>query len=67
MFHIILTKLSQTQQGFLALIVGFILLFGALGKLGFLQQFLNIIMVAVGIYLFVWGIDKSNVLKKFKK
>ncbi len=64
MFHIFLRKLSPVQQGFIALIVGFVLCFGALGKLGFLQEFLNIIMVIVGIYLLVFGIDKSNILKK---
>ena len=70
MFHILLRALSPVQQGFVALIVGFVLLFGALGKLGFLQEFLNIIMVIVGIYLLVFGLDKSNIWKKinfFKK
>lgn len=70
MFHILVRHLSPVQQGFIALIVGFILLFGALGKLGFLQEFLNIIMVIVGIYLLVFGLDKSNIWKKiafFKK
>jgi uncharacterized membrane protein len=67
MFHIMLRHLPQAQQGILAVIIGFILLFGALGKLGFLQQFLNIIMIVVGIYLLVWGLDKSNLLNKFKR
>lgn len=64
MFHILLRSLSPVQQGFVALIVGFILFFGALGKLGFLQEFLNIIMVIVGIYLLIFGLDKSNIWKK---
>lgn len=64
MFHIFLRNMSPTQQGLIALIVGLVLLFGALGKLGFLQEFLNIIMVIVGIYLLVWGLDKSNLWKK---
>ena len=64
MLHLFLRHMSTIQQGFVALIIGFILLFGALGKLGFLQDFLNIIMVIVGIYLLVWGLDKSNIWKK---
>ena len=64
MFHIFLRALSPVQQGFVALIIGFILLFGALGKLGFLQEFLNIIMIVVGIYLLIFGLDRSNILKK---
>mgnify|MGYP003402349437 CR=1 FL=1 len=64
MFHIFFKTLSPVQQGFLALVLGFILVFGALGKLGFLQEFLNIIMVLIGIYLLVFGLDKSNIWKK---
>ena len=64
MFHIFLRAMSPVQQGLIALVVGLVLLFGALGKLGFLQEFLNIIMVIVGIYLLVWGLDKSNVWRK---
>ncbi len=64
MFHIFLRTLSPAQQGFIALILGFILVFGALGKLGFLQDFLNIIMILVGLYLLVFGLDKSNIWKK---
>ena len=66
MFHLILRNLSQVHQGIIAFAVGFVLLFGALGKLGFLQDFLNIIMVVVGIYLLVWGLDKSNLWKQIK-
>lgn len=64
MFHLFLRNMSLVHQGLIALVVGFVLLFGALGKLGFLQDFLNIIMVVVGIYLLVWGLDKSNLWKK---
>lgn len=70
MFHLFLRNMSPVQQGLIALVVGLVLLFGALGKLGFLQEFLNIIMVIVGIYLLVWGLDKSNLWRKimsFKK
>jgi hypothetical protein len=67
MLHIFLRHLPQTQQGILAAVVGFVLLFGALGKLGFLQDFLHIILVVVGVYLLVWGIDKTNLLAKLKR
>lgn len=64
MFHVFLRNMSPTHQGLIALAVGFVLLFGAMGKLGLLQDSLNIIMMIVGIYLFIWGLDKSNVWKK---
>ena len=64
MFHIFLRNMSPMQQGVISLIVGIVLLFGALGKVGFLQDFLNIIMVIVGVYLLVWGLDKSNVWRR---
>lgn len=64
MFNLLLRSMPVVQQGFIALLLGFVLLFGALGKLGFLQDFLNIIMVVVGIYLLVWGLEKSNLWKK---
>lgn len=67
MFKINFSDMPHQQQGFLSLIIGFILLFGALGKLGFLQDFLNIIMVIVGVYLLVWGLDKSNLWSKIKE
>ncbi|MCX5923985.1 MAG: hypothetical protein NTZ68_00970 [Candidatus Dependentiae bacterium] len=66
MIQDLFNKISQKQQGFVALALGIVLFFGALGKLGFLQDFLNIIMVVVGVYLLFWGIDKSNILKSIK-
>lgn len=67
MFKLNFSDMPIQQQGFLSLIIGFILLFGALGKLGFLQDFLNVIMVIVGVYLLVWGLDKSNLWTKIKE
>ena len=66
MIQSLFNKISQKQQGFVALALGVVLFFGALGKLGFLQDFLNIIMVVVGVYLLFWGIDKSNIWKSIK-
>lgn len=66
MFHHIFGKMPSIHQGFFAIILGFILLFGALGKLGFLQDFVNIIMAVLGIYTLVWGFDKSNLWKKIR-
>lgn len=66
MLHKLLNSISNVHQGFIALIVGCVLVFGALGKLGFLQAFLNIIMIVVGIYLLLWGFHQSNLLSKIK-
>lgn len=67
MFHNILQKLSPTHQGIVATAIGCILLFGAMGKLGILQDSLNIVTMIVGIYLLIWGFHKSNLLSKFTK
>lgn len=67
MFDMFFGKLTTTQKGFVALVVGFILVVGALGKLGFLQDFLNIIMVVVGLFLLFYGVQATNILAKFKK
>ena len=64
MLHKLLNQLSNTQQGLIALLLGFVLFFGALGKLGFLQDFLNIILVIVGIYLLLWGCSATQLWKK---
>jgi uncharacterized membrane protein len=67
MFDMFLGKLTTTQKGFVSLVVGFILVVGALGKLGFLQDFLNVIMVVVGLFLLYQGFQTTNILSKFKK
>jgi uncharacterized membrane protein len=66
MFDMIFGKLSNSQKGFLALVVGLILVLGALGKLGFFQTFLNFIMIFVGLYLLVQGFQATNLLNKLK-
>jgi hypothetical protein len=67
MFDMVLDKLSNSQKGFLSLIVGSVLVLGALGKLEFLQNFLNIIMIVVGLFLLFHGLQATNILGKLKK
>jgi uncharacterized membrane protein len=67
MFDELFSFLPASQRGFLYLALGLILILGALSKLGFLQNFLNIILVVVGVLLVYQGLTKTNVLKKFKK
>ena len=66
MFNDLFKFLSSTQKGFLYLILGLVLILGALSKLGFLQNFLNIILITVGILLIYQGIIKTNIFKKLK-
>lgn len=67
MFDMFLDKLSVSQKGILSVILGLVLVLGALGKLGFFQDFLNIIMVIVGLFLLFHGLQATNILKKLKK
>jgi uncharacterized membrane protein len=67
MFDMFLDKLSISQKGILSLILGLVLVLGALGKLGFFQDFLNIIMVIVGLFLLFHGLQATNILGKLKK
>lgn len=67
MFDMLLNKLSTSQKGILSLIIGSVLVLGALGKLGFFQDFLNIIMVIVGLFLLFHGLQATNLLGKLKK
>lgn len=66
MIQDLFNKISQKQQGFVALALGLILFLGALGKLGFLQNILDLIIVVVGVYLLFWGLDKSNLWKSIR-
>ena len=61
MFHKKFNSIPEQHRGFIALALGVVLFFGALGKLGFLQNILNVIMVAVGLYLLFWGLEHSNI------
>jgi len=67
MFDMFLNKLSNSQKGILSLLIGLVLVLGALGKLGFFQDFLNIIMVIVGLFLLFHGLQATNILGKLKK
>lgn len=67
MFEELFSFLPSSQRGFLYLALGLVLILGALSKLGFLQNFLNIILVVIGILLVYQGLVKTNLLKKFKK
>ena len=66
MFNMFLSHLSTTQRGILSLAIGAVLVLGALGKLGFLQDFLNLIMVVVGFFLLLQGAQATNLWGKFK-
>lgn len=60
-------NISVKHQGFIALTIGILVLFGSLGRLGILQAFFHSIMIIAGISLLLWGIDKSDLLKSIKK
>lgn len=66
MFDMILNKLSASQKGLLALAIGLVLVLGALGKLGFLQDFLNLIMIVVGLFLIFHGAQAIHLGSKLK-
>jgi len=67
MFENLLSFIPASQRGFFYIALGLILILGALSKLGFLQGFLNIILIVVGLLLTYQGLQKTNVLKLFKK
>lgn len=59
-------KMSIESKGVLASILGLILILGTLGKLNILQGILNSIMILVGLFLLVWGLNTSNGYSKVK-
>lgn len=67
MFDDLFSFLPAAHRGFVSLALGLVLILGALSKLGFLQNFLNIILVVVGLLLVYQGLTKTNLLKKLKK
>lgn len=67
MFDNLFGFLPASQRGLLYIALGLILILGALSKLGFLQSFLNIILIVVGVLLVYQGLTKTNLLKMFKK
>ena len=60
-------NIPTKHQGFIALVLGILLLFGSLGRLGVIQTFFHVIMIVAGVNLILWGIDKSNILSIIKK
>ena len=67
MIENIFKNIPVKNQGFIALIIGTLVLFGSLGRLGVLQAFFHSIMIIAGISLLLWGLDKSNLLNTIKK
>ncbi len=66
MFEDLFSFIPAAQRGFIYLALGFVLILGALSKLGFLQNSLNIILIVVGVLLVYQGLQKTSLLKKFK-
>lgn len=62
-----LQNISYQQQGVIAIFMGLILLAGALVKLGFLQDIVNLLIAGVGILLIFWGLITSEALIIKKK
>jgi hypothetical protein len=63
----LISSISTKQQGFLALLMGAILILGSLGKLGILQGILETIMIAAGIILLLWGLNKTDAYTQIKQ
>jgi hypothetical protein len=63
----LIKNISTKHQGLLSLLMGLILILGALSKLGALQGILNTIMIAVGAVLLFWGINKSGTVTQIQK
>ena len=67
MFDRLFDYVPASKRGIANIILGLILILGALSKLGFLQGFLDLILIAVGLLLILQGAEKANVFKIFKK
>lgn len=63
----LIKNISTKHQGLLSLVMGVILILGALSKLGALQGILNTIMIAVGGVLLFWGLNKSGTVTQIQK
>ncbi|MBP9764749.1 hypothetical protein KBD08_00245 [Candidatus Babeliales bacterium] len=61
-----INRLSLTQQGFLSLVIGLILVLGAFDKLCIFQNFLNIFLIVLGAYLMLRGAQAANLWGKIK-
>ena len=53
---------SPYYQGWVSLLIGTVLLLGALDKLNFLQDILNIFLILAGTVLIFWGLHKTHLL-----
>ena len=54
---------SPYYQGWVSLLIGTVLLLGALDKLNFLQDILNIFLILAGTVLIFWGLHKTHLLQ----
>ena len=64
MFNMNFNDLSGTQQGFLYLIAGFILLFIALEDVTLVQRILKIFIIILGIKFLIRGFQQISGSKK---
>lgn len=66
MFESLIKNMSPESKGMIASILGLILILGTLGKLNVLQSILNSIMIIVGLFLLIWGLNTSKSFYKVK-
>lgn len=64
MFNMNFNELSNTQQGFLFIIAGFILLFIGLEDVTLVQQILKILIIILGIKFLIRGFQQIGSSKK---
>ncbi len=61
-----LKDVSPYYQGWVALVIGSVLLLGALDKLNFLQDILNMFLIVAGAILIFWGLHKTDLLRSLR-
>ena len=66
MFDQLFGNISSQNQGLIALALGILVLIGAAGHLGILQDFFYIIMIIIGVNLVIWGLPKTGFIPKNK-
>ncbi len=66
MFMDMFEKLPVRIQGYIALMLGVILILGALGRLGIIQNILEMLLILTGLFIFFWGMKKSEVYTQLK-
>ncbi len=67
MFDQLFSGISAKNQGLIALVLGALVLIGAAGRLGIIQDFFYIIMIIAGINLVLWGLRQSELLPASSK